>query len=574
MMDVIDKVIRANDKPRAEVVIDVQILEVNRNRTKEFGINLSNYALGLTFSPEVAPPNSGNPPTPPTAPPPFNLNTISQGVSTADFYLTVPTAAVRFLENDTKTKQIAKPQLRGAEGQEMTLNLGEEIPVISTVFGAAVSGGFASIPQSSFNYRPVGVNIAMTPRVTYEGEVILDLTVESSTLGASISVAGQDVPSFGSRKVKTRLRLREGESNLLAGLLRDDQRKSLTGFPGAIHVPVLRSLFGSTSDTINQTDIVMLLTPHIVRTHDLTAEDLAPIYIGTQQNVGLSGPPPLIAPVPNEEPAPAAAPPSGAPTSTIPGTPPPGPARPPAAAPLGVPQANTTPPPGTSPVPNFPPPPPPPVVNPAAPVPAGPPAATPPPATAAPSTGDQVVPSPVDPNTPVAPPTGPPRDVTQTAPNAPARFAGRAVHTSDRHGTAGDAGGKWAVDGTALGQQRLAAVGHDADRDVQPERSPRADRSGRDVHAPGRCHGDVHAAHRCGRGPRGHRNHPQRRPGRRIGDGPARGAACSTRSGRATRRSTSAVSPARPKGRRSRSSSRRWWSRCGRAGSGSRVLGF
>jgi general secretion pathway protein D len=421
MVEVIDKLIHANDKPRAEVVIDVQILEVNKNRTKEFGLNLSNYALGLTFSPEVAPPNSGNPPIPPTAPPPFNLNTISQGISTADFYLTVPTAAVRFLENDTRTKQIAKPQLRGAEGQEMTLNLGEEIPVISTVFGAAVSGGFASIPQSSFNYRPVGVNIAMTPRVTYEGEIILDLTVESSNLGPSISVAGQDVPSFGSRKVKTKLRLREGESNLLAGLLRDDQRKSLTGFPGAIHVPVLRSLFGSTSDTINQTDIVMLLTPHIVRTHQLTAEDLAPIYIGTQQNVGLSGPPPLIAPAPNEEPA-APAPVAAAPTSTIPGAPPPGPARPPVAAAPGVPPTNAPVPPGTSAVPNFPPPPPPPVVNPAAPVPAGPPAAPPPPATAAPATtapGTTVVPSPVDPNAPVAPPTGPPRDVTQTAPNAP-----------------------------------------------------------------------------------------------------------------------------------------------------------
>ena len=421
MVEVIDKLIRANDKPRAEVVIDVQILEVNKNRTKEFGLNLSNYALGLTFSPEVAPPNSGSPPIPPTGPPPFNLNTISQGISTADFYLTVPTAAVRFLENDTRTKQIAKPQLRGAEGQEMTLNLGEEIPVISTVFGAAVSGGFASIPQSSFNYRPVGVNIAMTPRVTYEGEVILDLTVESSNLGASISVAGQDVPSFGSRKVKTRLRLREGESNLLAGLLRDDQRKALTGFPGVLHVPVLRSLFGSTSDTINQTDIVMLLTPHIVRTHELTAEDLAPIYIGTQQNVGLSGPPPLIAPVPNEEPA-LPAPAGAAPTNLIPGAPPPGPARPPVAAAPGVPPTNAPVPPGTSAVPNFPPPPPPPVVNPAAPVPAGPPAATPPPATAAPpaaAPGTTVVPSPVDPNTPVAPPTGPPRDVTQPAPNAP-----------------------------------------------------------------------------------------------------------------------------------------------------------
>ena len=163
------------------------------------------------------------------------------GISTADFYLTVPTAVVRFLESDSHTKQLAKPQLRGAEGQELTPNLGDQIPVVSTVFGAAAAGGFASIPQSSFTYKDVGVNIVMTPRVTYEGEIILDLSVESSNLGASVSVAGQDVPSFGSRRVKTRLRLREGESNLLAGLLKDDQRKILTGFPGLIRVPGLRS---------------------------------------------------------------------------------------------------------------------------------------------------------------------------------------------------------------------------------------------------------------------------------------------------------------------------------------------
>ena len=119
------------------------------------------------------------------SPPPFNLNTISRGVSTADFYLAVPTAIVRFLESDTHTKLVAKPQLRGAEGNKMTLNLGSEIPVISTVFGAAAAGGFATIPQSSFNYRKVGVNLDITPRVTYEGEVILELTVENSALGAN-----------------------------------------------------------------------------------------------------------------------------------------------------------------------------------------------------------------------------------------------------------------------------------------------------------------------------------------------------------------------------------------------------
>jgi general secretion pathway protein D len=342
---VAERLIRALDRPRAEVIIEVQILEVNRNRAKQFGINLSDYALGLTFSPEAAPPNTSGT-IPPTAPPPFNLNTISQGVSTSDFYLTVPTAFLRFLETDSRTKQLAKPQLRGAEGTELTLNLGDQIPVVSTVFGAAAAGGFANIPQSSFTYKDVGVNITMTPRVTYEGEIILDLTVESSNLAGNISVAGQDVPSFGSRRVKTRLRLREGESNLLAGLLKDDQRKVISGMVGLMRVPGLRSLFGSTNDQIAQTDIVMLLTPHIVRTHELTVDDLSPIYIGTQQNVGLTGPPPLIQAPPADEPAAAAGVAPAQPTAiTTPtpqflpppsGTPVPATAAPPAGAPTGA----------------------------------------------------------------------------------------------------------------------------------------------------------------------------------------------------------------------------------------------
>src|SRR5205085_4544575 len=119
-----------NDRPRAEVVLDVQILEVNRTRVKRYGINLSAYALNLIFSPELAPPNT----TAVSAPPPFNLNTISQGVSTNDFYLGVPTAVVNFLESDDRTKTLAKPQLRGQEGQALTLNLGADVPVLQTVF--------------------------------------------------------------------------------------------------------------------------------------------------------------------------------------------------------------------------------------------------------------------------------------------------------------------------------------------------------------------------------------------------------------------------------------------------------
>jgi general secretion pathway protein D len=294
---VIERVIRANDKPRAEILLDVEILEVNRTRLKEYGLNLSNYSVNLFFSPEQPPTTAGG--TTSTAP--FNLNTISQGISTADFYLAVPTAIVRFLETDSNTRILAKPQLRGAEGQKLTLNLGQQVPVLSTVFGAAAAGGFATIPQSSFNYRDVGVNLEMEPRVSYEGEIILTLGIEVSALGPNIEVAGQNVPSFQTRRVSTRLRLREGESNLLAGLIQQNERKSISGFPGLIRVPVFKQLFSGNRNETEENDIVMLITPHIVRTHELTAEDLAPIFIGTQGNIGLGGPPPLIAPQPIPE---------------------------------------------------------------------------------------------------------------------------------------------------------------------------------------------------------------------------------------------------------------------------------
>jgi type II secretory pathway component GspD/PulD (secretin) len=417
--DIIERIIRSNDKPRAEVVIDVQILEVNRQRVKQYGLNLNAYALGFIFSPEVAPPNTSAAPTgPPPSPPPFNVNTISQGVSAADFYMTVPTALVRFLETDSRTKTIAKPQLRGAEGTKLTLNLGDDVPVLQTVFGAAAQGGFATIPQSSYTYRSVGVNVEVTPRVTYEGEIIMELVVENSTVSGSIDVGGQSAPTFGTRKVTTRLRMREGESNLLAGLLREDDRRSLSGFPGLLRLPVFKQFLSNNDQQITQTDIVMLLTPHIVRTHELTADDLSPIYIGTQQNLGLGGPPPLIAPSP-DEPVPSV---GQGPTQIIPTTPgvsPGGVPRSPVASDPGAQPVNRPAAPGTSPVPTpiapIPEKPVPPGTPPAGAAPAVPagtiPPVAPPPTGApagAPTAPDAAAPPPVVPETPRDKPTTPP----------------------------------------------------------------------------------------------------------------------------------------------------------------------
>jgi general secretion pathway protein D len=318
VMAIIERIIEANDKPRAEVIVDVQILEVNRTRTKQFGLDLGDYAIGAVFSPEADPRGGGGGDNGATSsntlsPRPFNANTITRGVSLSDFYLSVPSAVIRFLESDSETKVIAKPQLRGAEGNQLRLNLGEDVPVPSTTFTPVAQGGANFNPLTSFSYRTVGVIVQMTPRVTYEGDIRLELAVESSTLGSGITIAGQELPSFGSRKVETVLRLREGESSLLAGLLREDQRKLLTGFPTLLRLPGIRQLFSNNDSSASQTDIVMLLTPRIVRTHELSAQDLAPIFIGTQTNLGLNGPPPLIAPVGAEPAAPAGVPAAPAP---------------------------------------------------------------------------------------------------------------------------------------------------------------------------------------------------------------------------------------------------------------------
>lgn len=296
---IIEQVIAANDKPLAEIIIDVEILEVNREHAKRFGLNLTDYAIGGALSPEVAPPDTPTAPSAIGSPPPFNVNTVSQGVSTADFYLAVPAAVVRFLESDSHTNLVAKPQLRGQEGQTMTLNLGEDIPVPTTAFTAIAAGGASVNPLTSFTYRAVGVIVEMTPRVTYENEIILDLVLENSTLGANIDVAGTSLPTFGSRRVVTRLRLRDGESNLLAGLIREEDRNTLRGLPGTLRVPLLQSLLGDNDRGTRKTEIVMLLTPRIVRTHELTQRDVSPIHIGTQTKLALSGPPPVIAAQPD-----------------------------------------------------------------------------------------------------------------------------------------------------------------------------------------------------------------------------------------------------------------------------------
>ena len=163
---VIRELVLTNDKPRAEITLDVEILEVSRSRTKELGLNLSQNQIGGIFSPEQAPPGAVRAErTGTTDGQPFNLNTITQGVSTADFYLTVPQAIVKFLQTDVNTRFLAKTQLRGSEGAQLSLKVGADEPYLTTSFSPNRGGRrerqpavvvSASAPSASASRRRPG----------------------------------------------------------------------------------------------------------------------------------------------------------------------------------------------------------------------------------------------------------------------------------------------------------------------------------------------------------------------------------------------------------------------------------
>jgi general secretion pathway protein D len=356
IIQIMDRVIDSVDTPKAEVIVEVEILEVRKSRLKQYGLDLGNYTIGAVYSPEVDPRGDSG-----LTSPPFNLNTpFVQGINRGDFYLAVPSAAIRFLESDNNTKLLAKTQLRGAEGQEMTLNLGEDVPVPTTVYTPIAQGGANVNPLSSFNYRTVGIVLKATPRVTYENEILITMEVENSARGADSNVGGTNLPTFATRKVTGQLRLRDGEPNLLAGLLQENERKQLRGVVGLLRLPVIRQLFSANDETIEQTDIIMLMTPRIIRSHELKASDLEPLFIGTAANPGVGGPPPLIlqpavetptpgAPAPPPAPAGVAPAPAPAPAPPIPGAPQPNPpGATPGAAPGAAPTTTPAPPPGAN----------------------------------------------------------------------------------------------------------------------------------------------------------------------------------------------------------------------------------
>jgi general secretion pathway protein D len=314
------RIIQAIDKARPEVVIDVELLEVNRTKLLEYG---------LQFASPGNPPSPGINGTADVNREGLTLQDLTN-LSQSDIILTnLPALYYRLLKSDSNTRTLANPQLRTSEGVAAQARFGEQVPVPVTTFAPIATGGVQQQPITSFQYQNIGVNIDITPRTHHDDDVSLALkVVVTSQLGTGFG----GLPTFGNREITTSIRLRDGETNLLAGLIRDDERTTMEGIPGLSDMPVLGRLFARNRKETTQTDVVLTLTPHIIRVLDLSQDDLRPFRVSNDANAPLidlpviQTPPvtvPPVTPVPNApQPSPPAQSPGQQPqpAQPIPGT--------------------------------------------------------------------------------------------------------------------------------------------------------------------------------------------------------------------------------------------------------------
>jgi general secretion pathway protein D len=288
-VDAAARVISAIDKARPEVVIDVQLLEVDRTKLKEFGLQIASPGSpGIDGAVDV---NRDG----------FTLRDL-RTLSDSDVFLTnLPGLYYRLLKQDTNTRTLANPQLRTMEGITTAARWGERVPVPQTTFAPIATGGIAQQPIVSYAYENIGVNLDITPRLHHDDEVSLALKIEVSSVSGS-GYGG--LPTFGNRTVSTVIRLRDGETNMLAGLIRDQERKTVKGIPGLSDIPGLGTVFSHTANETQETDVILTLTPHIIRVLDVNEQDLRAFRMGRDQSgfVGAAIDLP-VAPLPPADPA-------------------------------------------------------------------------------------------------------------------------------------------------------------------------------------------------------------------------------------------------------------------------------
>lgn len=265
------------DKPKPEVVIDIAVLQVSRDRIRTLGVNPPTSA-SIVMVPTTGGSGGGSGGA-------FTLNSLG-ALNATNFQVSIPGASMSYLMSDSDTKLIQNPEIRALDNEKATLKIGDRVPVATGSFGGAGGGGgFSALVNTQFQYLDVGVNIDITPHIHSDHEVTLKMTLEVSSVSGTQNIGGISQPIIGQRRIEHESRLQDGEVNLVGGILEDTETHSLAGYPWLTKIPILKYLFGQEDKERQQNEIVFAITPHIVRSQEVTDENQRLVDLGRGSTV-------------------------------------------------------------------------------------------------------------------------------------------------------------------------------------------------------------------------------------------------------------------------------------------------
>ena len=272
------KLLNDLDKPKPEVVIDIAVLQVSRQRMRNLGVSPPTSASIVMVPGTGGASGSGSGGA-------FTLNSLGN-LNATNFQVSIPGATMTYLMSDSDTKLIQNPEIRALDNEKATLKIGDRVPVATGSFGAAAGGGGVSaLVNTQFQYLDVGVNIDITPHIHSDSEVTLKMTLEVSSVSGTQNIGGISQPVIGQRRIEHETRLQDGEVNLVGGILEDTETRSLSGYPWLTKIPILKYLFGQEDTQRQQNEIVFAITPHIVRAQEVNDDNLRLVDLGRGNSV-------------------------------------------------------------------------------------------------------------------------------------------------------------------------------------------------------------------------------------------------------------------------------------------------
>jgi len=332
-----EKMLRDVDKAKPEVVVQVEVLEARTDRLRDLGI-LPGQKATIEINPNGTTSTTGGTPT-------NSGITLSQlrHLNGGSYAVTLPSLTANAVLTDSNTKIIQNPEVRSVDGQTAKLRIGDRIPIATGSFSSGiggvaggVAGGISPLVNTQFTYLDVGVNIDLTPRVHPNRDVSLKLKVEVSSHTGDQSIGGITQPIISQRVIEDDIRLKEGEVNIVGGLVQRTDSKTLEGWPGLAKLPLLRYLFSHDKTQHQEDEVLIVLIPRIVRIPEWTKANLRPLYSGSETNVQVKRESEIHAPVQQLPPAQAQPPASNQNMGAVTPTPVPGATAPAAGAVQGA----------------------------------------------------------------------------------------------------------------------------------------------------------------------------------------------------------------------------------------------